>query len=101
MKINRIIMQPSLVLLLVVFAVVLQSCRTKTRNYHPIEQDSFPEMEYESNFRGVQLVNTKGGFKVPESVTVDIRDNYIYVSNINGTPDEKDGSGYVTRVMFS
>ena len=101
MKINRIIVQPSLLLLLVVFAVVLQSCRTKTRNYHPIEQDTFPEMEYELNFRGVQMVNTKGGFNVPESVTVDGHDNYIYVSNINGMPDEKNGSGYVTRVMFS
>ncbi|WP_157822006.1 polysaccharide deacetylase family protein [Tenacibaculum sp. Bg11-29] len=38
------------------------------------------------------------GFKNPESVVLDIKNNALYVSNINGDPTEKNGNGYISKV---
>ncbi|HEY0837401.1 MAG TPA: SMP-30/gluconolactonase/LRE family protein [Azospirillum sp.] len=41
-----------------------------------------------------------GGFKMPESVTLDPRRRVLYVSNIVGEPAGKDGVGYISRLGF-
>ena len=93
-------------LLIIISAVVLQSCNSENRNTSQT-QSEFSDEDYEAGqtdapvFRGVRLLSQHRGFKVPESAAVDSRNNYIYVSNINGEPDEKNGMGYVTRVMLS
>lgn len=38
------------------------------------------------------------GFEGPESVVYDSTEEVFYVSNINGNPTEKDGSGYISTV---
>ncbi len=38
------------------------------------------------------------GFKQPESVLYDATRGVLYVSNVNGAPDEKDGNGYISKV---
>ena len=37
-------------------------------------------------------------FDVPESFILDPEDGAYYVSNINGTPTDKDGNGYISRI---
>jgi DNA-binding beta-propeller fold protein YncE len=36
--------------------------------------------------------------RVPESVLLDQKNNLLYVSNINGKSDQKDGNGFISRV---
>lgn len=38
------------------------------------------------------------GFANPESALADIASGVIYVSNVNGAPDGKDGNGYISKV---
>lgn len=38
------------------------------------------------------------GFKVPESVLLDAAHNVLYVANIDGTPDGKDGKGFISQL---
>lgn len=40
----------------------------------------------------------KGDLKVPESVFYDNLNSVIYVSNITGTPDDKDNSGFISKL---
>ena len=39
-----------------------------------------------------------GGFQTPESVKWDSGQDVYFVSNINGSPNAKDGNGYITRL---
>jgi len=39
-----------------------------------------------------------GGLNKPESVVRDPNANVLYVSNMNGKPDEKDGNGFLSKV---
>lgn len=38
------------------------------------------------------------GFATPESMLYDAANDVIYVSNINGTPFDKDGNGFITKL---
>jgi hypothetical protein len=38
--------------------------------------------------------------RVPESVLLDARNNVLYVANIDGAPDGKDGKGFITRMSL-
>jgi sugar lactone lactonase YvrE len=38
------------------------------------------------------------GFQAPESVLFDAERNVLYVSNVAGAPNEKDGAGFISRV---
>lgn len=40
------------------------------------------------------------GLNNPESVIYDPVNNVLYVSNVNGAPDEKDGNGYISRISL-
>jgi sugar lactone lactonase YvrE len=44
---------------------------------------------------------TQKGFSKPESVVYDAKRNLLYVSNIHGSPSEKDGIGSISKVSFS
>ena len=106
MKIKKNIIPFATLLLITFSALMFQSCRSKnsTNNQSKIV---FPIDNYDSDpspsrdFVGARLLSTNKGFKIPESATLDTRNNYLYVSNINGEPDVKDSSGYITRVMLS
>ena len=41
-----------------------------------------------------------GEFRVPESVCYDIERGVIYVANINGRPDEKNGKGFISKLSL-
>src|SRR4051812_44533189 len=38
------------------------------------------------------------GISAPESVYVDADDGFIFVSNIVGAPDQRDGNGYISKL---
>lgn len=44
---------------------------------------------------------TLSGFNNPESVVRDPEDSSYYVSNVNGSPSEKDGNGYISKISAS
>ncbi len=46
----------------------------------------------------VKIWETDSTLKVPESVLFDGKNNVLYVSNIDGAPDGKDGVGSIGKV---
>jgi DNA-binding beta-propeller fold protein YncE len=40
------------------------------------------------------------GLEAPESALPDVAGDVIYVSNVNGAPDAKDGNGYISKVSL-
>jgi sugar lactone lactonase YvrE len=40
------------------------------------------------------------GINAPESVYVDADDGFIFVSDINGAPDQRDGNGYISKLSM-
>lgn len=47
----------------------------------------------------VKLWETEAVFKVPESVFHDPVENFLYVSNINGNPTDKDSNGFISKCL--
>ena len=43
---------------------------------------------------------TEATLSVPESVLLDSKNNVLYVSSIGGTPDAKDGDGFISQVTL-
>jgi hypothetical protein len=43
---------------------------------------------------------TEPSLRVPESVLLDSKNNLLYVSSIDGTPDGKDGNGFISQVAL-
>ncbi len=43
-----------------------------------------------------KLIWERSGFMTPESVVYDAKRNIVFVSNINGQPNDKDGNGYIS-----
>lgn len=45
-----------------------------------------------------RAASVQGAFKTPEAVRFDATDDVFFVSNINGSPGEKDNNGFISRV---
>lgn len=43
---------------------------------------------------------TDASLRVPESVLLDSKNNVLYVSSIDGTPENKDGNGFISQVTL-
>jgi hypothetical protein len=43
---------------------------------------------------------TEASLRVPESVLLDSKNNVLYVSSIDGTPEAKDGNGFISQVTL-
>jgi hypothetical protein len=48
----------------------------------------------------LELVWETQGFNNPESVIYDASSDTLFVSNVNGSPVEKDGNGYISKVLL-
>jgi sugar lactone lactonase YvrE len=48
----------------------------------------------------IELLWDLDGLSAPESVIYDPKLNHLYVSNVNGSPNEKDNNGYITIVSM-
>ncbi len=49
---------------------------------------------------GLELIWELEGFDNPESVVYNPQLNHLYVSNVNGGPNDKDGNGYISIVSL-
>ncbi len=47
------------------------------------------------------IKKSKDVFKTPESVKYDLKRDLIFVANINGSPTEKDGNGFISKLNSS
>ncbi|MGC9344662.1 MAG: SMP-30/gluconolactonase/LRE family protein [Bacteroidales bacterium] len=81
-------------LLLVLSLLIITSCKTKT----PTEETTEAATEPETKVSLEMLWESDTVFRTPESVLYDADQNILYVSNIDGTPDEKDGNGFISTV---
>ena len=79
-----------ILIVLLIFSALF-SCRPKSHN-----KESF---RYNLSLRKIWA--TDSVFKSPESVCYDVERNFIYVSNINGGPDEVDSNGFLTKMNLS
>lgn len=43
---------------------------------------------------------TEATLRVPESVLLDSKNNMLYVSSIDGTPENKDGNGFISQITL-
>ena len=48
-----------------------------------------------------KLWETKADLRVPESVLYNPSEDIIYISNINGKPTEKNGKGFISKVLLN
>ena len=48
----------------------------------------------------LELLWETQGFNNPESVIYDLSSDILFVSNVNGSPTEKDGNGYISKVLL-
>ena len=72
-----------------------QSAANKTA---PLEKASSNVPE--KNTGELELAWEISGFKNPESVIYDEVSDILFVSNVNGSPVEKDGNGYISKVLL-
>ena len=59
----------------------------------------FVSLSYAGSENFKQLWQAEG-FKNPESVIYDKKNDVIYVSNVNGPPAEKDGNGFISKLSM-
>lgn len=58
------------------------------------------EKAAESKAALIKVWETKKAFLVPESVLYNDGDNTLYISNIDGTPTDKDGKGFISKLSL-
>ena len=79
--------------LLMISVLFVTSCKNQ-----PKEQETTNETIPETSFTLEKVWETDPVFKTPESVYHDAEQNILYVSNIDGKPDEKDGNGFISTM---
>ncbi len=79
--------------ILIISVLFVTSCRNQ-----PEEQEATDETIPGTSFTLEKAWETDTIFKTPESVHYDEDRNILYVSNIDGKPDEKDGKGFISTM---
>jgi len=74
--------------------LIIVSCKTKT----PTEETTEAVTETETKVSLEMLWESDTIFRTPESVLYDAGKNILYVSNIDGSPDTKDGNGFISTM---
>lgn len=84
------------VILFFISAMVLMACNTGQKN--ETSADTASSEEVEKALVLTELWRTDTLMKTCESVLYDQQRNSLFVSCINGTPSDKNGSGYIARL---
>lgn len=83
----------NLLFVLFILTFLTYSCRNaKKETAEVVEEPAAPSL--------TQKWETDTLMTTCESVLYDANRNVLYVSNINGTPDQKDGNGFISRVSI-
>ncbi|MFT5425718.1 MAG: hypothetical protein ACI9ZT_000650 [Gammaproteobacteria bacterium] len=101
-------MQKFIYSLLILTALSLSACSDETpeaKDSTAIEpaasEEKMPAMEStEKNVAGFELLWETSGLNNPESVIYHESSDVLFVSNINGSGVDKDGNGYISKILL-
>ncbi len=89
--------------LLILVSAFLSACSDEAPQ-SSAEDSSLPvtttNITTEQNSSKLKLVWETQGFNNPESVIYDPLNEILFVSNVNGSPVEKDSNGYISKVLL-
>jgi hypothetical protein len=81
--------------LLISTALFLGACSEDSQ----APQATAEEKTAENNSTRLELIWETQGFNNPESVVYDASNDVLFVSNVNGSGVEKDGNGYISKIL--
>jgi len=93
-------MQKIIYSLLIFTIFSLNACSEDSQEENQAPQVVAEEKTIKNNTAQLQLVWETLGFNNPESVIYDPSNDVLFVSNVNGSPTEKDGNGYISKVLL-
>jgi len=88
-------MQKIIYSLIILTAFCLNACSEDSQAPQVTSEEKTPE----KNIAQLELVWEIQGFNNPESVVYDASTDVLFVSNVNGSGVEKDGNGYISRIL--
>jgi sugar lactone lactonase YvrE len=98
---NRSINNLSVLMLLIVgFGACQQEMPAPAQSQAGEEEMAEPAMADAAGMEPVEIWQLTEGLNRPESVVFDAASNALYVSNINGNANEKNGTGYLSKVSL-
>jgi len=93
-------MQKIIYSLLIFTIFSLNACSEDSQEENQAPQVAAEEKTIKNNTVQLELVWETLGFNNPESVIYDPSNDVLFVSNVNGSPTEKDGNGYISKVLL-
>jgi DNA-binding beta-propeller fold protein YncE len=82
-------LSPYLFLVILIFTISILEARVVTTTNMAVAQESDQVQK---------IWETPAQLKTPESVLYEPTENVLFVSNIDGMPDEKDGQGFISKI---
>lgn len=93
-------MQKIIYSLLIFTIFSLNACSEDSQEENQAPQVAAEEKTIKNNTTQLELVWETLGFNNPESVVYDAASDILFVSNVNGSGVEKDGNGYISKVLL-
>lgn len=86
--------------LLILTALFLGACSDDTQQSQVTTTETTENNAPEKGTVKLELLWETQGFNNPESVIYHQSSNTLFVSNVNGSPVEKDGNGYISKMLL-
>lgn len=86
--------------LLIFTFLILSACSDNAQTPQVITAETAENNSPEKGTAKLELLWEAQGFNNPESVIYHESSNTLFVSNVNGSPVEKDGNGYISKVLL-
>lgn len=86
--------------LLILTALFLGACSDDTQQSQVTTTETAEDNAPEKGTVKLELLWETQGFNNPESVIYHQSSNTLFVSNVNGSPVEKDGNGYISKMLL-
>ena len=86
--------------LLIFIVLILSACSDDAQTPQVITAETAENNSPEKGTAKLELLWEAQGFNNPESVIYHESSNTLFVSNVNGSPVEKDGNGYISKILL-
>ncbi len=86
--------------LLIFTVLILSACSDNAQTPQVITAETAENNSPEKGTAKLELLWETQGFNNPESVIYHESSNTLFVSNVNGSPIEKDGNGYISKILL-
>ena len=86
--------------LFIFIVLILSACSDDAQTPQVITAETSENNSPEKGTAKLELLWEAQGFNNPESVIYHESSNTLFVSNVNGSPVEKDGNGYISKVLL-